>query len=46
VQVARVLGGESVLASGLDGGEAVVTNGALLLAEGSKVVIRAPKAGS
>jgi RND family efflux transporter MFP subunit len=46
VQVARVLGGESVLASGLDGGETVVTSGQMLLAEGSKVVIRAPKAGT
>ena len=46
VQVARVLGSESVLAGGLDGGETVVTNGQLLLAEGSKVAIRTAKAGS
>jgi RND family efflux transporter MFP subunit len=46
VQVARVLGNESVLASGLDGGETVVTNGQLLLSNGTKVAVRAPKAGS
>jgi RND family efflux transporter MFP subunit len=46
VQVARVLGSDSVLASGLDGGEIVVTNGQLSLANGTKVVIRTPKAGS
>jgi hypothetical protein len=54
VQVARVLGSDwaagfvhadSVLASGLDGGETVVTNGQLSLANGTKVVIRTPKAG-
>ena len=46
VQVARVLGSESVLASGLDGGETVVTNGQLLLSNGTKVAVRAPKVGS
>jgi multidrug efflux system membrane fusion protein len=46
IQVARVLGSDSVLASGLDGGETVVTNGQLSLANGTKVVIRTPKAGS
>jgi RND family efflux transporter MFP subunit len=46
VQVARILGGESVLASGLEGGETVVTNGQLQLANGLKVVVRTPKAGS
>ncbi len=46
VQVARVLDSESVLASGLEGGETVVTNGQLLLSNGSKVAARAPKAGS
>ena len=46
VQVARVLGGESVLASGLDGGETVVTNGQLLLSNGTKVAARPPKVGS
>jgi membrane fusion protein, multidrug efflux system len=46
VQVARVLGSESVLASGLEGGETVVTNGQLLLSNGTKVAVRAPKVGS
>jgi membrane fusion protein, multidrug efflux system len=46
VQVARVLDSESVLASGLEGGETVVTNGQLLLSNGSKVAVRAPKVGS
>ena len=46
VEVARVLGGESVLAKGLEGGETVVTNGQLLLVNGSKVAVRAPRAGS
>jgi len=46
VQVARVLGSESVLASGLDGGETVVTNGQLLLSNGTKVAVRQPKVGS
>ena len=46
VQVARVLGSESVLASGLDGGETVVTNGQLLLSNGTKVAARPPKVGS
>jgi len=47
VQVARVLGSESVLASGgLEGGETVVVNGQLLLSDGTKVAVRAPKVGS
>ena len=46
VQVARVLGSESVLASGLEGGETVVTNGQLLLSNGTKVAARPPKVGS
>lgn len=46
VEVARVLGSESVLASGLDGGETVVTNGQLLLSNGTKVAARPPKVGS
>jgi multidrug efflux pump subunit AcrA (membrane-fusion protein) len=46
VEVTRVLGSESVLASGLDGGETVVTNGQLLLSNGTKVSVRAPKVGS
>ena len=46
VQVARVLGSDSVLASGLEGGETVVTNGQLLLSNGSRVAARVPKVGS
>ena len=46
VQVARVLGSESVLTSGLEGGETVVNNGQLLLSNGTKVAVRAPKVGS
>src|SRR5262249_12768887 len=46
VKVARVLGSESVLESGLEGGETVVTNGQLLLSNGTKVAVRAPKVGS
>ena len=41
----RVLDNESVI-SGLQGGETVVTNGQLLLADGTKVEIREPKTGS
>jgi membrane fusion protein, multidrug efflux system len=46
VEVARVLSSDSVLASGLDGGETVVTNGQLLLSNGTKVSVRVPKVGS
>jgi RND family efflux transporter MFP subunit len=46
ITVARVMGGESVIASGLKGGEIVVTNGQLLLSNGTKVAPREPKAGS
>jgi RND family efflux transporter MFP subunit len=46
VKVARVLDGESVLDSGLDGGETVVTEGQLLLTNGTRVAPRDRKAGS
>jgi RND family efflux transporter MFP subunit len=46
VKVARVLDGEMVLESGLVGGETVVTDGQLLLTNGSRVNPRGPKAGS
>jgi multidrug efflux system membrane fusion protein len=46
VNVARTLGSESVLESGLDGGESVVTEGQLLLSNGTKVSARQIKAGS
>ena len=43
MKVARVLDGETVLESGLEGGETVVTEGQLLLTNGSRVAPRAPK---
>jgi membrane fusion protein, multidrug efflux system len=46
VKVARTLGSDSVLESGLDGGESVVTEGQLLLSNGTKVSARQIKAGS
>src|SRR4029078_3048605 len=47
VQVERQIGNESVIASGLNGGETVVTEGQLLLSNGTRVNARPPKvAGS
>jgi multidrug efflux system membrane fusion protein len=46
VKVARVLDNETVLESGLQGGETVVTEGQLLLTNGSRVNLRDAKAGS
>jgi len=46
VTVARVFGDESVIATGLNGGETVVTNGQLQLSNGTKVAPRGPKVGS
>jgi multidrug efflux system membrane fusion protein len=46
VKVARTLDSEAVLESGLDGGESVVTEGQLLLSNGSKVSARQIKAGT
>jgi membrane fusion protein, multidrug efflux system len=47
VTVERQVGAESVITSGLDGGETVVTDGQLLLSEGTRVNPRPPKvAGS
>ena len=43
VKVARTLGGETVLESGVDDGDAVVINGHLQLTNGARVAIRAPK---
>jgi membrane fusion protein, multidrug efflux system len=45
VKVTRVVDLESVI-EGLEGGETVVTDGQLLLGEGTRVTARAPKAGS
>jgi len=46
VTVARVSESDSVIASGLAGGETVVTNGQLQLSNGTKVAPRGPKVGS
>ena len=47
VKVERTVGEESVIASGLSGGETVVTDGQLLLSNGTRVNPRSPKvAGS
>jgi multidrug efflux system membrane fusion protein len=46
VKVARVLDSETVLESGLQGGETVVTEGQLQINDGSRVIPREPKAGS
>src|SRR5262245_12340558 len=46
VTVARAVAGESVIASGLTGGETIVTNGQLQLSNGTRVAIRGPKVGS
>jgi multidrug efflux system membrane fusion protein len=44
VEVARQLASETVISSGLNGGETVVTDGQLLLSEGTRVNARLPKA--
>jgi RND family efflux transporter MFP subunit len=46
ITVARTVESESVIESGLKGGETVVTNGQLLLSNGTKVSPREPKVGS
>jgi RND family efflux transporter MFP subunit len=47
VQVERQVGRETIIASGLSGGETVVTDGQLLLSDGTRVNPRPPKvAGS
>jgi RND family efflux transporter MFP subunit len=46
VQVARINAAEAVLESGLEAGELVVTNGHLLLTNGTKVAPREMKVGS
>lgn len=44
VKVERLVGHETVISSGLSGGETVVTDGQLLLSNGTKVNPQAPKA--
>jgi multidrug efflux system membrane fusion protein len=46
VKAARTMGSETILESGLNGGETVVTEGQLLLRNGSKVSAREIKTGS
>jgi len=46
VKVGRVVDGQAVIESGLEGGEQVVTEGHLQITEGSRVSARQPKAGS
>ncbi len=46
VKIARVLDSETVLESGLQGGETVVTEGQLQITDGSRVAPRQAKAGS
>src|SRR3954451_25084597 len=46
VNVSRTFQGISVVTSGLGGGEDVVTDGQLLLSEGTPIAARAPKAGA
>jgi RND family efflux transporter MFP subunit len=46
VTVARTFQGMSVIATGLTGGEDVITDGQLLLSEGTLVAPRGPKAGA
>jgi membrane fusion protein, multidrug efflux system len=46
VKVARILDAETVLESGLEGGETVVTEGQLLLTDGAKVAVRGAKPGA
>jgi RND family efflux transporter MFP subunit len=46
VKVARTIGIESVIEDGLTGGETIVTNGQLLLSNGTRVAPQGPKAGT
>jgi membrane fusion protein, multidrug efflux system len=44
VTIERQVGGETVIASGLNGGETIVTDGQLLLSDGTRVNVRPSKA--
>jgi RND family efflux transporter MFP subunit len=46
VKVARLLGVETVIETGIDEGDVVVTDGHLLLTDGARVNVREPKAGA
>jgi multidrug efflux system membrane fusion protein len=45
VKVSRTIGNETVLSDGLNGGETVVTNGHLLLTDGTAITVRESKTG-
>jgi RND family efflux transporter MFP subunit len=46
VKVARVVGTETAIEAGVEAGEVIVTDGFLLLTDGTAVTVRAPKAES
>ncbi len=46
VEISRTSDGQSVISKGLSGGEDVVTDGQLLLSQGTLIAPRAPKAGA
>ena len=46
VKVARQIGGESVISSGITPGETVVTDGQFRLSPGARVLVRAPTGGT
>jgi RND family efflux transporter MFP subunit len=46
VKVSRLLGAETVIASGLNDGDVVVTDGHLLLNDGARVTVRERPAGA
>jgi len=46
VKIARVVGNESALASGLDDGETIVTDGFLLLTDGARVAVQGARPGA
>jgi hypothetical protein len=46
VEISRTSDGQSVISAGLSSGEDVVTDGQLLLSEGTPIAPRAPKAGA
>jgi RND family efflux transporter MFP subunit len=46
IKVARLLGGDTVIESGVEDGDVVVTDGHLLLTNGARVTVRERKAGA
>jgi RND family efflux transporter MFP subunit len=45
IKISRTLGNETIISDGLEGGETVVTNGHLLLTDGTTVTVRESKTG-